>query len=53
MIENSEKARPQTGLQQADIVYEAMAEGSITRMLCVFNDQKPVVAGPVRSTRCV
>lgn len=51
MIENSEKARPQTGLQQADIVYEAMAEGNITRMLCVFNDQKPVVAGPVRSTR--
>jgi len=51
MIENSPKARPQTGLQQADIVYEAMAEGGITRMMCVFNDQYPVVAGPVRSTR--
>ncbi|MBQ9941818.1 MAG: DUF3048 domain-containing protein [Christensenellaceae bacterium] len=51
MIENSPAARPQTGLQQADIVYEAMAEGGITRMICVFNDQYPVVAGPVRSTR--
>lgn len=51
MIENAAGARPQTGMQQADIVYEAMAEGSITRFLCIFNDNVPVVAGPVRSTR--
>jgi len=51
MIENSPQSRPQTGLQEADIIYEAMAEGGITRMICVFNDNKPVVAGPVRSTR--
>ena len=51
MIENSPAARPQTGVQQADIVYEVMAEGSITRFLCLFNDNLPVKAGPIRSTR--
>ena len=51
MVENSVNARPQTGLQEADIVYEAMAEGGITRFLCVFNDHYPVKVGPIRSTR--
>lgn len=51
MIENQSQARPQTGLQQADIIYEAMAEGDITRFMCIFNDQKPSVAGPIRSAR--
>lgn len=51
MVENSDAARPQTGLQQADIIYEAMAEGGITRFLCIFNDQQPVKVGPIRSTR--
>ncbi len=51
MIENSSAARPQTGLQAADVVYEAPVEGSITRFLCIFNDTLPEVAGPVRSAR--
>jgi len=51
MIENSAAARPQTGLQQADVVYETMAESSITRFMAVFNDELPVVVGPVRSAR--
>ncbi len=51
MVENSNAARPQTGLQEADIVYEAMAEGGITRFLCIFNDNYPVKVGPIRSTR--
>lgn len=51
MVENSEGARPQTGLNEADIVYEALAEGSITRFAAVFNDNIPEVVGPVRSTR--
>lgn len=51
MVENSEGARPQTGLNEADIVYEALAEGSITRFAAVFNDNTPEVVGPVRSTR--
>ena len=51
MIENSDAARPQTGLNQADIVFEALAESNITRFACLFNDQYPVEVGPVRSTR--
>lgn len=51
MIENSAAARPQTGLQAADIVYEAVAEGGITRFFCIFNDNLPELVGPVRSLR--
>ncbi len=51
MIENSPAARPQTGLQSADVVYEAPVEGSVTRFFCIFNDNLPKVAGPVRSAR--
>ena len=51
MVENSPAARPQTGLQEADIIYEAMAEGGITRFICIFNDKLPVKVGPIRSTR--
>lgn len=51
MVENQAQARPQTALQQADIIYEAMAEGDITRFMCIFNDNKPTVVGPVRSAR--
>jgi len=51
MIENSKAARPQTGLQAADIVYEGHMEGKLTRFFCIFNDNLPTVAGPVRSAR--
>jgi len=51
MIENSSAARPQTGIQAADIVYEAPVESSITRFMCIFNDNYPEVVGPVRSAR--
>ena len=51
MIENSRDARPQTGLMQADVVYEAPVESTITRFACLFNDTLPTVAGPVRSAR--
>lgn len=51
MVENSLNARPQSGLQEADIIYEAMAEGGITRFICIFNDHYPVKVGPIRSTR--
>ena len=40
-IENSPAARPQLGLQTADIVYEIPVEGSVTRFLCVFSDNVP------------
>ncbi len=51
MIENSPAARPQTGLQTANVVYECLAEGSITRFMAVFNDELLDKAGPVRSAR--
>ncbi|WP_158560802.1 DUF3048 domain-containing protein [Paenibacillus contaminans] len=51
MIENSPQARPQSGLNQADIVYEVLAEGEITRFLAVFQGQSPEEIGPVRSIR--
>jgi hypothetical protein len=51
MIENSEGARPQTGLDKANIVYEVLAEGGITRFLAFYYDQEAEVVGPVRSAR--
>lgn len=51
MIENSPDARPQSGLKQAGIVYEAIAEGGITRFLTLHQQDKPQMIGPVRSLR--
>ena len=52
-IENSPQARPQSGLDQADVVYEELVEGGVTRFFAVFHSQLPAVAGPVRSARPV
>jgi hypothetical protein len=51
MVENSPQARPQSGLDQADIVYEILAEGEITRFVAVFQSHDTKVIGPVRSIR--
>ncbi|WP_257350737.1 DUF3048 domain-containing protein [Pseudalkalibacillus decolorationis] len=51
MVNNSPKARPQSGLHKADVVYEVLAEGRITRFLALFQSQKPEKVGPVRSAR--
>jgi hypothetical protein len=51
MIENSPDARPQSGLDQAGVVFEAIAEGGITRFLALFQDTQPNYIGPVRSSR--
>src|SRR6185369_4571690 len=51
MIENSEFARPQSGLDQAGVVFEAVAEGGITRFLTLFQDTNTAYLGPVRSVR--
>lgn len=50
-IENHLDARPQSGLSRADVIYEMVAEGGITRFLAVYycRDAKPI--GPVRSAR--
>jgi hypothetical protein len=52
-IENTEVARPQTGLDQADVVYEQVTEAGITRFISLFNSQVPDVVGPIRSTRAM
>lgn len=51
MIENSPDARPQSGLKQAGVIYEAIAEGGITRFLTLHQQDKPQLIGPVRSVR--
>ncbi len=51
MIENSPDARPQSGLVDAGIVFEAIAEGGITRFMALFQESKPDYIGPVRSVR--
>lgn len=51
MIENSPDARPQSGLQEAGIVYEAISEGGITRFLALYLESTPSHIGPVRSVR--
>jgi hypothetical protein len=51
MIENSTFARPQSGLQEAGVVYEAIAEYGITRFLALYQEASPGNIGPVRSAR--
>jgi len=54
MIENHLEARPQSGLSKADIVYEAIAEGGITRFMAVYYCDAAygdLTMGPVRSAR--
>lgn len=51
IIENHPDARPQSGLGEAGVVYEAVAEGGITRFLALFLDTKPKEIGPIRSIR--
>jgi Protein of unknown function (DUF3048) N-terminal domain/Protein of unknown function (DUF3048) C-terminal domain len=51
MIENSSEARPQSGLLSAGVVFEAIAEGGITRFLALYQEDKPDYIGPVRSAR--
>ena len=50
-IENHLDARPQSGLQSADVIYEVVAEGGITRFLAVFYCEDASIIGPVRSAR--
>jgi len=51
MINNHTEARPQVGLSKADLIYEAVAEGGITRFLALFHAWDCNKVGPVRSAR--
>ena len=50
-IDNAPLARPQFGLSQAELVYEQLAEGGITRFLALFLQNAPEKVGPIRSSR--
>jgi hypothetical protein len=51
-VDNVEpKARPQIGINQADVVYEERVEGSVTRLLAIFHSTPSAPVGPVRSAR--
>jgi hypothetical protein len=51
IIENHPDARPQSGLADAGVVYEANAEGGITRFQAFYLENRPPTLGPVRSLR--
>lgn len=51
VVNNHPLARPQSGLHQADLVYEVLAEGGVTRFVAVFQSEQPENIGPVRSAR--
>lgn len=50
-IENTSAARPQTGLDQADVVWETIVEFQVSRFIAVFQSQVPKEIGPIRSVR--
>ncbi|MDQ5816695.1 MAG: DUF3048 domain-containing protein, partial [Actinomycetota bacterium] len=50
-IENSPEARPQSGLEKADLVYEELVEGGITRFMAIFHCGESSKVGPIRSAR--
>jgi len=51
IIENSPDARPQSGLKDAGVIFEAIAEGGITRFLALYQEAQPDYIGPIRSAR--
>ena len=50
-IENTAVARPQTGLDQADVVWETIVEFDVSRFIAVYHSQVPAEVGPIRSVR--
>lgn len=51
MINNIRQALPQSGISEADVIYETLAEGNITRLLALFQNPTSEKIGPVRSAR--
>ena len=50
-VENTAVARPQAGLDQADVVWETIVEFDVSRFVAVFHSQTPDEVGPIRSVR--
>jgi hypothetical protein len=51
MINNLKKALPQSGISQADIIYETLVEGGICRLFAIYQDFNATKIGPIRSAR--
>ena len=52
MINNIKQATPQQGISQADVIYEVLAEGGISRLFCLFTDYASLPeTGSIRSSR--
>jgi hypothetical protein len=52
-VGNSANERPQAGLDRADVIYEELVEGGVTRFLALFSTNQAPRVGPVRSVRTV
>ncbi len=52
-VGNDPGARPQVGLSEADVVYEELTEGWITRFTAIYLSQDPAMIAPIRSARLV
>ena len=52
-IDNAPPARPQAGLNAADLVFDTLVEGGLSRLFAVFQSQDPPSIGPIRSARPV
>jgi hypothetical protein len=50
-IDDTTSARPQIGLDQADVIYIEQVEGGLTRLAAIFSTKIPTLIGPVRSAR--
>ena len=50
-IDDTVSARPQIGIDRADVVYIEQVEGGLTRLAAVFSSEIPTLIGPVRSAR--
>lgn len=50
-VDNSPDGRPQSGLENADVIYEEKVEGGVTRFIAVFQSRESELVGPIRSLR--
>ena len=50
-VENTSAARPQSGLEHADVVWETIVEFEVSRFIAVFHSKSPDEVGPIRSAR--
>ena len=51
IIDNSVAARPQSGLKEAGVVFEAVSEAGATRFVALYQEAEPEIIGPIRSVR--